>query len=220
MLELRLHCENGFDDDVLHFWPDVSWSLWRRTLLRTGSCEHLTLICSWEIIRESQFVLLSIIVLSVLLVQAVVGQVNKHILSVALADIILFTGQSDQSILENEDGQRIHHTRHQNVYSEVKLVSIDQSRPLYVLLHHILGVFLLILRSVHKCNSSHVDQRRLSGRVSCWGSVLRAIWVVLLVLLNFVVQVIAVRHSVRVVHSCVVVLLSLNVVRVHLALLL
>jgi len=58
-----------------------------------------------------------------------------------LRNVVFLASQPHQPIIIKEYGQWVHYTRHEDVYTEVELMPIDQRRVLYVFLHNV-GIIL------------------------------------------------------------------------------
>ncbi len=143
-------------------------------------------------------------ILGILLVQAVVSQVHKVILLTIASSfrkkiqIIFLARQPHEAIIVEEDGQRVYHRGDQHVDAEVKFVPVNKRWVFYVFLYYI-GIILF-----HSC-------RRFSKVIIIVGCIGCLHTAAIVSALSKYKRERCILNAIRVLCSCVIMMLHLNV---------
>lgn len=139
MLQLRLHCDNSFDNDTFYFTPNLLSIFAKSTFFSNW------LKLSFQDIAQSQLVSVSIEVI-ILFVETVISQVDVWVICLIATQVVRFAGQSHKTIFVQKDSHGIDYASYENINSKIVLVTINESWFLDILLNNITVFFHHYLR--------------------------------------------------------------------------
>lgn len=190
MLQLRLHRENSFNNDLFNFFPNLVSMFTRRRLPRfTRWLRHQ----STKAVRDFQLMLI-IIEIVISLVETVIRQMNVNILHIIWTFIFL-GGKSNKPISVQENGHWVNDWCYQDINPEVIFVLLPQSGVLDVFLYDVAMVLVFILGLLNLVWIMWVIWLVGLGRCCVTVALCRLLWFfilklfVLLLLLSFQVRV-------------------------------